>query len=93
MSKCVTALETGIEATSGSLIRTDSPISTVTVPEAHLVFNCPCGKEHRISLSDLPSSTARRLQIEEKCEYARHFIIHTGHSRYRKILIVSEFGD
>lgn len=93
MSKCVTALETGIETTSGSVSNIHSPSSVVTVPEAYLVFNCPCGKEHRINLSDLPRSTARRLQIEEKCEYARHFIIHSGHSRYRKILIVSEYGE
>lgn len=93
MSKCVTALDTATETASGSISTIHSPISQVTVPEAYLVFNCPCGKEHRISLNDLPRSTARRLQIEEKCEYARHFIVHTGHPRYRKILIVSEFGD
>lgn len=68
-------------------------IPLVTVPESYLVINCPCGEEHRISLNELPSSTSRRSQVEQKCEYARHFIVHTGHSRYRKILIVSEFGE
>lgn len=93
MAKCVEHLyrrsETGLSDSLGA----DSQFSRLAVPESYLVINCTCGEEHRISLNDLPESTSRRMQVEQRCEHARHFIIHSGHPRYRKILIVSEFGD
>lgn len=93
MAKSQQVLERGIEITStdGSMLHSHIPI--VTVPQTYLTIVCPCGEEHKIDLSNLPQSTTRRMQVEEKCEYARHFVIHSGHAKYRKILIVSDFGE
>jgi hypothetical protein len=93
MAKSQQLLEKGIEMTStdGSMLHSHIPI--VTVPQTYLTIVCPCGDEHKIDLSNLPQSTTRRMQVQEKCEYARHFVIHSGHAKYRKILIVSDFGE
>jgi hypothetical protein len=93
MAKCQLAYENEIKTTSidGSALHSHVPI--VTVPQTYLTIVCPCGEEHKIDLSELPQSTTRRMQIQEKCEYARHFVIHSGHAKYRKILIVSDFGE
>ncbi len=93
MAKSQQILEKGIHSTStdGSMLRSHIPI--VTAPQTYLTIVCPCGDEHKIDLSNLPQSTTRRMQVQEKCEYARHFVIHSGHAKYRKILIVSDFGE
>jgi hypothetical protein len=93
MAKSQQVLERGIEITStdGSMLHSHIPI--VTVPQTYLTIVCPCGDEHKIDLSNLPQSTTRRMQVQEKCKYARHFVIHSGHAKYRKILIVSDFGE
>jgi hypothetical protein len=93
MAKSQQLLEKGIEMTStdGSMLHSHIPI--VKVPQTYLTIVCPCGDEHKIDLSNLPQSTTRRMQVQEKCEYARHFVIHSGHAKYRKILIVSDFGE
>jgi len=93
MAKSQQVLERGIEITStdGSMLHSHIPI--VTVPQTYLTIVCPCGDEHKIDLSNLPQSTTRRMQVQEKCAYARHFVIHSGHAKYRKILIVSDFGE
>jgi len=93
MAKSQQVLERGIEITStdGSMLHSHVPV--VTVPQTYLTIVCPCGKEHKIDLSNLPQSTSRRMQVQEECEYARHFVIHSGHAKYRKILIVSDFGE
>ncbi len=93
MAKSQQILERGIKITStdGSMLHSHIPI--VTVPQTYLTIVCPCGKEHKIDLSELPQSTTRRMQVQQKCEHAQHFIIHSGHAKYRKILIVSDFGE
>jgi hypothetical protein len=93
MAKSQLILERGIETTAidGSSIH--SPNQAIKVPQTYLTIMCPCGKEHKIDLSNLPQSTSRRIQVHEKCKYAQHFIIHTGHAKYRKILIVSDYGE
>ncbi|MHA2093919.1 MAG: hypothetical protein ACW98F_04750 [Candidatus Hodarchaeales archaeon] len=93
MAKSQLVLEKGIGTASidGSSIH--SPVPAVIVPQTFLTIVCPCGKEHRIDLSNLPQSTSRRMQVHEKCKHAQHFIIHSGHAKYRKILIVSDFGE
>ena len=63
------------------------------VPQTYLCIACACGKEHKINLNELPQKTSEKVQIKEKCEYAQHYIVHSGKTGYRKILIVSEFGD
>ncbi len=62
-------------------------------PRAYLTIDCVCGKQHQIDLTKLPASTNRRVQVKQECNRARHFIVHNGHPRYRKILLISEFGD
>ncbi len=70
------------------------PIHTLFhIPRAYLTIDCKCGKQHQIDLTKLPESTSRRIQVKQECKQARHFIVHSGHPRYRKILIISEFGD
>lgn len=93
MAKSQKMFQEAIEmtATDGSMLHSHVPI--VTVPQTYLTIVCPCGEEHKIDLSNLPQSTSRRMQVQEKCEYARHFVIHSGHAKYRKILIVSDFGE
>ena len=93
MAKCQTILERGIETTSTDGSSLHSHVPVITVPQTYLTIMCTCGKEHRVDLSQLPQSTTRRMQVQEECEYARHFIIHSGHAKYRKILIVSDFGE
>ena len=93
MAKSQKMFQPTIEMTStdGSMLHSHVPV--VTVPQTYLTIVCPCGKEHKIDLSNLPQSTSRRMQVQEECEYARHFVIHSGHAKYRKILIVSDFGE
>jgi hypothetical protein len=93
MAKSVLAFENEIKTTSIDGYSPHSHVPIVTVPQTYLTIVCPCGDEHRINLSQMPQSTSRRMQIQEKCEYARHFVIHSGHAKYRKILIVSDFGE
>lgn len=93
MAKSQLIMETGIETTSSDHSMLHSHVPIVTVPQTYLTIVCPCGEEHKIDLSNLPQSTSRRIQVQEKCEYARHFVIHSGHAKYRKILIVSDFGE
>ena len=68
-------------------------ITNVFVPEAHLHITCPCGQTHKINLNDLPASTAQRVQVKTECPFGEYFIVHSGHSKYRKILIIAEFGE
>ena len=93
MAKSQNVLEHGIHSTSSNLGGVHSHVPVVTVPQTYLTIVCPCGEDHKIDLSNLPQSTSRRMQVQEKCEYARHFVIHSGHAKYRKILIVSDFGE
>ena len=93
MAKSQVVLENEIHPTSIDRSTLHSHIPVVTAPQTFLTIVCPCGKEHRIDLTELPQSTSRRIQVQEKCEHAQHFIIHTGHAKYRKILIVSDFGE
>jgi hypothetical protein len=93
MAKSQLILENGIRPASIDGSSLHSTVPAVTVPQAYLTIVCPCGKEHKIDLSQLPQSTSRRMQIHEKCEHAQHFVIHSGHAKYRKILIVSDFGE
>jgi hypothetical protein len=93
MAKSQVMLEREINSSSIDGSRLHSSIPMPTVPQAYLTIVCPCGKEHKIDLSELPQSTSRRIQVQEKCEHAQHFIIHSGHAKYRKILIVSDFGE
>ncbi len=62
-------------------------------PRAFLMIACVCGEEHQVDLTELPASTIHRVQVKQECHQARHFIIHSGHPRYRKILVISEFGE
>ncbi|MFX0208226.1 MAG: hypothetical protein ACFFDT_19735 [Candidatus Hodarchaeota archaeon] len=73
---------------------TVTPITpTLYQSQTMLVFNSVCGKRHQIDLNQLPASTTRRVQVKQESKLARHFIIHSRHTNYRKILIISEFGD
>ncbi len=72
---------------------TDQGIPLLHVPRAFLMIDCTCGKQHQIDLTKLPASTNRRIQVKQECKCARHYIVHSGHPRYRKILLISEFGD
>ncbi len=75
----------------------DSNVSSIIPffhqPRAFLMIECVCGKRHQVDLNKLPTTTTRQVQVEQECERARHFIIHSGYPRYRKILLISEFGD
>jgi hypothetical protein len=93
MAKSLQVLHNEIRPASTDGCSLHSTVPNITVPRAYLTIVCVCGKEHRIDLSELPQSTSRRMQIHEKCEHAQHFVIHTGHAKYRKILIVSDFGE
>lgn len=93
MAKSQKSLEYGNQITSSNTSMLHSHVPIVTVPQTYLTIVCPCGEDHKIDLSNLPQSTSRRMQVQEKCEYARHFVIHSGHAKYRKILIVSDFGE
>jgi hypothetical protein len=93
MAKSMTSLHNQVK--TGFIDRTSihPNYSMVTVPEAHLHISCPCGKEHKINLNNLPSSTSQRVQIKEECPYGQYYIVHSGRDKYRKIMIISEFGD
>lgn len=93
MAKSQLMLERQIHSTSIDDSSLYSVIPPITTPRTYLTIVCPCGEEHKIDLSELPQSTSRRIQVHEKCKHAQHFIIHSGHAKYRKILIVSDFGE
>jgi len=63
------------------------------VPQTYLCIACACGKEHKINLNELPQTSSQKVQIKEKCEHAQHYIVHSGQTGYRKILVVSKYGD
>ena len=67
--------------------------NSIIVPQTYLVIACACGKEHKINLNELPQTSSGKIQIKEKCDVAKHYIIHSGQTGYRKIIVVSEFGD
>ncbi len=93
MAKSLYMQEQTIRNDTKDISSVHSHIPIVTVPRTYLTIECPCGEDHRIDLNELPQSTSRRMQVQEKCEYARHFVVHSGHAKYRKILIVSDFGE
>ena len=93
MSECIQTLQTRTKTTSTDASSLHSPIPLVTIPEAHLHITCPCGKVHKINLNDLPATTTRQVQVKEKCPYGQYFIVHSGHPKYRKILVVADYGD
>lgn len=93
MSECVSSLHKKSETISidSSVVNYHTPM--INIPQTYLHIMCPCGKEHRIDLSSLTQSTIHSTQVKEECDYARHFVVHSGHAKYRKILIASEFGE
>lgn len=93
MAKSQIVMESENQITSSNTSMLHSHVPIVTAPQTYLTIVCPCGEDHKIDLSNLPQSTSQRIQVQEKCEYARHFVIHSGHAKYRKILIVSDFGE
>jgi hypothetical protein len=93
MAECVQTLENRPKTASVDSYVSGSPVPLVSVPQTYLLIECPCGEEHKIDLNSLSQTTKRTMQVEKQCQCARHFIVHTGHPGYRKILIVSEFGD
>jgi hypothetical protein len=93
MAKCARSLHSGMETTYIDPTASYSSIPSVVVPQAHLHITCPCGKEHKIDLNNLPSSTSQRVQVKEECPYGQYYIVHSGRPKYRKIMIISEFGD
>lgn len=93
MSKSLQVLQTGIKTMSTDATSLHSSIPLVTIPEAHLHITCPCGEVHKISLNDLPATTTRQVQVKEECPYGQYFIVHSGHPKYRKILVVADYGD
>ncbi|MCP8322788.1 MAG: hypothetical protein L6N96_01225 [Candidatus Methylarchaceae archaeon HK02M2] len=93
MAECVQTLASKPKTSSSDFLVSGIPELGLVVPQTYLLIECPCGEEHKIDLNSLTQSTKRTMQVEKQCECARHFIIHTGHPGYRKILIVSEFGD
>jgi hypothetical protein len=93
MAKSMSSLHNQTKTGFNDPTSTHSNYSMVTVPEAHLHISCPCGKEHKINLNNLPSSTAQSVQIKEECPYGQYYIVHSGREKYRKIMIITEFGD
>lgn len=70
-----------------------TPVNSFIVPQTYLYIACACGKEHKINLNELPQTSSEKIQIKEKCEHAQHYIIHSGQNGYRKLLIVSKYGE
>lgn len=93
MSECIQTLQPRTKTMSIDASSLHSSIPLVTIPEAHLHITCPCGKTHKVSLNDLPATTTRRVQVKEECPYGQYFIVHSGHPKYRKILVVADYGD
>lgn len=93
MAKSVSSLHNQIKTDFIDPTSTYPNYSTVTVPEAHLHISCPCGKEHKINLNNLPASTSNSVQVKEECPYGQYYIVHSGRNKYRKIMIITEFGD
>ena len=93
MAKSLTSLHSTMKTQSLQDDSYTSETNSFIIPQTYLVIACACGKEHKVNLSELPQTSSEKIQIKEKCEYARHYIVHSGQTGYRKILVVSKFGE
>ena len=93
MAKSLSSLHPGMKSHSleddSHATHTNSFLPTQT----YLCIACACGKEHKINLEELPQTCSGKTQIKEKCECAKHYVVYSGQTGYRKVLIVSKFGD
>ena len=93
MAKSLSYLHPGMKSESSEDDSYATHTNSFIIPQTYLVIACACGKEHKINLNELPQTSSGKVQIKEKCELARHYIVHSGQDGYRKVLIVSNYGD
>ena len=93
MAKSISSLHPGMKSQSMEDDSYATHTNSLLVPQTYLLIACACGKEHKINLNELPQKSTEKIQIKAECEYARHYIVHSGQTGYRKILVVSKYGD
>jgi hypothetical protein len=93
VAKSISYLHPGMKSQSSEDDSYATQTNSFITPQTYLCIACACGKEHKINLDELPQTSSEKIQIKEKCEYARHYIVHSGQNGYRKVLIVSKYGD
>ena len=93
MAKSLSYLHPGMKSESSEDDSYATHTNSFIIPRTYLVIACACGKEHKINLSELPETCSQKVQIKDKCEHAKHYIVHSGQTGYRKLLIVSDYGE